>query len=220
MNRVKSVNNDMLGRLTSLEEQVRLNQINQLDQVETARKRKKDFRVAVHKDKTVQREFGTLMDFEHNTKDVDSIIEPVLDDLDGTLKGRVPVPSSGFVQRFGADIVDQVVGSMIQMHVKTRIRLFDQIRCLEAGARSHMGYGILKFLQPDLDHFHTSSLEEKEAFEERVKGAEKAFKQYKDQLNMPRKKRGGVAPAKPPVASGGHAPGTSQKSFATPRRVG
>ena len=53
-----------------------------------------------------------------------------------------------------------------------------------------------------------------------MKGAEKALKQYKATLAVPKKKRGGAAPAKHPAVSGGHAPGTSQKSFAALRLAG
>ncbi len=53
-----------------------------------------------------------------------------------------------------------------------------QIKCLEAGASSSIGYSVIKYLQEDrLEKYHSGTYEEKEAFQATVKATEKQFLQ-------------------------------------------
>ena len=175
-----------------LREQSRLGQVEHLDLAAAAQKREKELRLDVFKDKQVKREVATLIDLEYLTKDADKVLESIWPgQVDDVLKGRVSVPSGGYHGLLSPAMIDQIIAGLAENHVRTRRRIFDQIRALEAGAKSHVGFGIIPFLQPNWDYYHSGTLEDKEAFSERVKAAEKQYKAEKTAAQDGVKKRKG-----------------------------
>ena len=95
---------------------------------------------------------------------------------------------SGYVEKVDHSLLDTVMGGLVASHIRIRTRLLDQIRVLEAAAKSSFGRDIIPKLQPQWDHFSAGTIEEKEAFDERVKAAEKAVKADRTALNAQRQK--------------------------------
>ena len=85
-------------------------------------------------------------------------------------------------------LLDTVLGGLVTSHIRLRTCLYDQIRVLEAAAKSSLGRDIIPKLQPQWDHLSAGTLEEKEAFDERVRAAEKAVKADRTALNAQRQK--------------------------------
>ena len=124
-----------------------------------------------------KREFAALVDLEHMVQDGDKVLESLFPKhLDSLLKGQKDVPMSGYVEQVDHTLLNKVMGGLVASHIRLRTRLYDQIRVLEAAAKSSLGREIIPKLQPNWDHFSAGSLEEKEAFDERVKAAEKVVR--------------------------------------------
>ena len=177
LNTVKSSHEVVLRRMAQLELSQNLTQVNQLDLAQAARKREREKRLEAFKGPDNKREMGTLIDLEHLVEDQDKLLESLHPtNLDSLLKGQEIVPKTGYVAKCGTELTEQALSGLIAGHIRHRSRLYDQIRVLEAAAKSGLGKQVIPHLQPNWDHYHAGSLEEKEAFDERVKLAEKAVR--------------------------------------------
>ena len=184
LNNVKSSFNELSERMQQLELSHEISHILHLDMAQSARKREKSLRLDAFKGDDAKCEYSALIDLEHIVQDGDKILELLYtEDLDSLLKGQKDVPRSGYVKHVDPALVDTVLGGLVASHIHLRTRLFDQIRVLEAAAKSSFGREIIPQLQPNWDHFSAGSLEEKEAFDERVKAAEKVVKAERTALN-------------------------------------
>ena len=189
LNTVKSSFNEMSSRMQQLELTQRLAQVEHLNLAESAKKREKSLRLEVFKGVDAKREFAALVDLEHIVQDGDKVLESLFaKNLDSLLKGQKDVPMSGYVEQVDHTLLNKVMGGLVASHLRVRTRLMDQIRVLEAAAKSSLGKDIIPKLQPTWDHFSAGSLEEKEAFDERVKAAEKSVRADRTALNAQRLK--------------------------------
>ena len=192
LNNVKSSYADVCKRMQRLEVSQHMQQIQHLDLADVAKKREKDRRVQVIKGIDAKREMATLIDLENHLNDQDKVLESLVPDtLDDLLKGRAAVPQTGYVASLGEDLVDQTIGALITGHIRIRSRVWDQVRVLEAAAKSSHGRELIPYLQPTWDHFSSGTHEEKEVFDERVKAAEKVAKADKALLKAQRQPQKG-----------------------------
>ena len=232
LNLVKSSFNDLRSRMQQLEVNQRLAQVEHLNLAEQARKREKSLRLEAFQGGDAKREFAALVDLQFLVQDGDKVLESLFPEhLDSLLKGIKDVPSSGYVDQVNPALLDTVLGGLVTSHIRLQTRLYDQIRVLEAAAKSSLGRDIIPKLQPNWDHFSAGSLEEKEAFDERVKAAEKSVRADRTALNAQRLKsrKGAQGPGGSaslaatlarPLKSGsqGAAGGGGGKSTGKPRR--
>ena len=177
LNNVKSSYADVCQRMQRLEVSQHMQQIQHLDLADVAKKREKDRRVQGIKGIDAKREMATLIDLENHLNDQDKVLESLVpSNLDDLLKGAAAVPQAGYVASLGENLVDQSIGALITGHIRIRSRVWDQVRVLEAAAKSSVGKELIPYLQPTWDHLSAGTHEEKEAFDERVKAAEKVAK--------------------------------------------
>ena len=168
INTVKSSNESILSRMAQFELSQQLSQVEHLDLAQLARKREKGLRLDAIKGIESKWEMSTLIDLEYLIKDQDKVLESLHPNhLDGLLRGTVTVPQSGYVETCGPALTEKALSGLVSGHIRLRTCVFDQIRVLEAVAKSSLGKDVIPHLQPNWDHFNTGTLEEKEAFDER-----------------------------------------------------
>ena len=116
-----------------------------------------------------------LIDLSDDADDIDRALTNIMPGFADILARRAPVPGEGYWQPDNGALVDATMSLVVGSWVSARRRLDDQVRCLEAAVQSPSGFGIIKYLQPDFDGFHKGTQEDKEAFMDRVKAADKQF---------------------------------------------